>query len=287
MIVTRVRKGVVLAAATAALLCAQNPADAAPPSPSGSPSAASSPGPSPSASATPTASPAPTSTTGTPAPPPAVRPPTVPLTVLLGRSVLGRPIYAYRRGTLNARRRILVVGNIHGDEPAGDRVVAALLRQLGMLHVEVWLLPSINPDGTAAGRHGNAHGVDLNRNFPSRWQPQHADARHDSGPYAASEPETRAYMAFVRTYRFQTVVIFHQPFGCVDYSNSLRQLSDRMAAVLGEPTCTLGSQSGSNAGWTQAVIPGSVALTVEFPATAGTALITRAVIGVRQVASLR
>ena len=201
--------------------------------------------------------------------------------------MLGRPIYAYRRGTLNPRRRILVVGNIHGDEPAGDRVVAGLLRQLGMLHVEVWLLPSINPDGTAAGRHGNAHGVDLNRNFPFRWQAQHADSRHDGGPYAASEPETRAYMAFVQAYRFQTVVIFHQPLGCVDYSNSLPQLTQRMAAVLGEATCTLGSHSGSNAGWTQAVVPGSVVLTVELPARAGDRLVGRAVTGVRQVASLR
>ena len=58
----------------------------------------------------------------------------------------------------------------------------------------LWLIEDANPDGTAAAnQHWNAHGVDLNRNFPYRWQPQ--DGVYESGPGPASEPETQAIAA--------------------------------------------------------------------------------------------
>ena len=45
-------------------------------------------------------------------------------TVVLGRSVRGRPIQATALGDPRAARKVLVVGVIHGNETAGRAVVA-------------------------------------------------------------------------------------------------------------------------------------------------------------------
>src|SRR5207344_1538040 len=34
---------------------------------------------------------------------------------------------------------------------------------------EIWILPSMNPDGTALNRRYNANNVDLNRDFPDQF----------------------------------------------------------------------------------------------------------------------
>ena len=64
-----------------------------------------------------------------------------------------------------AARRLLVVGTVHGDEPAGLALTRPLLRVGPPLHAELWIVPNLNPDGLAVGTRGNARGVDLNRDF--------------------------------------------------------------------------------------------------------------------------
>ncbi len=90
---------------------------------------------------------------------------------LLGRSVDGRPTVAIESGNFDAPERILVVGCIHGNEPAGIAIADQLARISPPPELDLWIVPVLNPDGVAAGTRGNAHGVDLNRNFPWRWQP--------------------------------------------------------------------------------------------------------------------
>ena len=65
--------------------------------------------------------------------------------------------------------RVLVVGCIHGNEPAGMAVIAALRKTHP--HEDLWLVPTFNPDGVAHDTRQNADGIDLNRNFPSGWRP--------------------------------------------------------------------------------------------------------------------
>ena len=47
--------------------------------------------------------------------------------IVVGRSEQGRPIVAWETGDPNARRRVLVVGCIHGNEPAGIAIADAEL----------------------------------------------------------------------------------------------------------------------------------------------------------------
>ena len=90
--------------------------------------------------------------------------------VLLGRSVRRRPIRAVVVGRRSARRAVLVVGCVHGDEPAGIAVTRALRTAPPPPGVALWLVDAVNPDGCAAGILQNARGVDLNRNSPWHWR---------------------------------------------------------------------------------------------------------------------
>ena len=246
------------------------------------------------AAAEPTPGPIPTALptpTPTPTPPPAPAPEAVNKTLVIGHSVKGTPLYAYRRNAINPNRRVLVIGTIHGDEPAGLQVARFLRDRSDGYHfqrnVEVWIILSLNPDGLAAHTRYNAHHVDLNRNFPYQWVKGDAGTQYYSGPKAASEPETRALVDFDQMYRPRTEVILHQPYGVVDLSNSTRTASSMMSQSTGLPLRFLGTRHGSNAGYLQQTVPGSIALTVEFADRASQTRLNGAINGTYRVANSR
>jgi hypothetical protein len=111
-------------------------------------------------------------------------------TVAIGRSVSGRPIIAIERGDPDNPKKALVVGCIHGNERAGIAIAKYLLRSKLPAQIDLWIIPSLNPDGVARRTRGNARGVDLNRNFPFRWC--RLGGAFDSGPRPLSEPEGRS-----------------------------------------------------------------------------------------------
>src|SRR5450432_3995037 len=111
-------------------------------------------------------------------------------TVVLGHSVDGRRLVAQVIGPDSARRKVLLLGCIHGNECAGLRILSAAAARRPPAGVQLWLVGELNPDGTAAGTRQNAHGVDLKPHLPLPWEPNpHPNFR--SGPPAPSQPETR------------------------------------------------------------------------------------------------
>ena len=188
-----------------------------------------------------------------------------PTRTVIGYSLRGRPLVAYERGNRSAPPT-LVVGAIHGNEPAGSRVIR-LLRRVRLPHrVHLWLLPSINPDGLAAHTRQNARGVDLNRNWPAGWR--HHGQPWDgyySGPRPASEPETRAGLAFIRKIRPRLTIWFHQPLTLVWGSDPHVATLRRYARMTGLPYRRRPAPRGAATRWQRRHFPHTTAFVVELP----------------------
>jgi protein MpaA len=210
-------------------------------------------------------------------------------TTVLGTSVKKRKIRAIRRywPGVEDRKTLVVIGTIHGDEPAGRRVTALLRTAKLPRNLDLWIIPTANPDGTAAKRRTNARKVDLNRNFPYRWKKINVGTSTYSGPAKASEPETRALMRFFRKVKPDQTVVFHQPLNGVGTTvkrmDVVRALARRTGLPVKSFACT-GVCRGSFSSWHNNRLPG-VAVTVEFPRKVKSKQVRRAAAAVLRVGS--
>lgn len=167
-----------------------------------------------------------------------------PPTFSIGDSVEGRPIECQVFGS--GPDVVLILGSIHGNEPAGAvlvrRLAAALQHQPSLLAGRtVVLVPVANPDGLAHGTRTNARGVDLNRNFPAdNWS-----SRGQHGSSALCEPESRALHALIEARHPTRIVSVHQPLTCIDYDGPARDLAFVMSEAGGLPVRRLGGRPGS------------------------------------------
>jgi protein MpaA len=211
---------------------------------------------------------------------------TIRRTVRLGLSVRGRHIDAQEVQAAGARRIVLVVGCIHGNETAGIGVARRLVQRGPVAGTDLWVLPDLNPDGVAAGTRQNAAGVDLNRNFPWHWRPLGPRGTQQySGPRALSEPESRIAHRLISRLRPAVTIWFHQPLGIVDESGGSIAVERRFAQVAGLPLRRLTRYPGSAASWQDARMPGTTAFVVELPrGRPSRAAATRYVRAVREVA---
>jgi protein MpaA len=192
--------------------------------------------------------------------------------LVVGRSVEKRPITAVQIGDPAGAHVALVIGVTHGDERAGLRIVRALKRGAAerpesLAGTQLWVIDSVNPDGQRAHTRKNARGVDLNRNFPYRWQD---DVPHSSGyypgPRPASEPETRAVIAFARRIRPDLSIWYHQPWGAVLACRGRPSVAAEYARLVRMPTSCRGrGLRGTAISWETHAFPGSAAFVVELP----------------------
>lgn len=183
---------------------------------------------------------------------------------VIGRSVEGRPIVAIESGDFDATIRVLVVGCIHGDERAGVAIADRVARALPPRELDIWIVPVLNPDGVSTETRGNAHGIDLNRNFPWRWRPLHGV--FDSGTRPLSEPESRAAARLVLRVRPRISIWFHQQMDVVDESGGSLAIERRFSRLVGLRLGRLPREPGSVVGWENHELPGSTAFVVELPA---------------------
>ena len=184
---------------------------------------------------------------------------------IIGKSVQGRPIKAFRLGE-RGKPKVLLIATMHGDEGATRQILQSLRDRRPIHGLNLWVVPVYNPDGLARGTRKNAHDVDLNRNFPYHWAD--LDGSYESGPRAGSEPETRAMMKFLKKVRPRWIISFHQPLHGVDTDTKDEGFASRVAAKLRLPrksfTCG-GVCHGTMTGWYNHHFRGA-ALTVEYGA---------------------
>ena len=153
---------------------------------------------------------------------------------VIGHSVKGRPIYAWRVGDPDAKVKAVAMAVMHGNEAAPRQILRAIRDGAPVHGIDLWLLPTVNPDGLARDTRQNAHRVDLNRNFPYHWARLTGNYNSGSGP--ASEVETRVLMRFFTQVDPRYVVSFHQPLDGVDVSaRKPRTFAYRLADKLNLP----------------------------------------------------
>jgi murein peptide amidase A len=184
---------------------------------------------------------------------------------VLGTSVRGRTIRALEVGEPGARRKALVVGCIHGNEPAGIAIAERLADQSPPRGVDLWIVPDLNPDGVAANTRQNADGVDLNRNFPWRWRLLGPPgSTYDAGPHPLSEPESRIAYRLVLRLRPAVAIWFHQDLDLVDESGGSVAVERRFAAAARLPLQRLVRYRGSATTWEDHAVPRGTAFVVEL-----------------------
>lgn len=187
-----------------------------------------------------------------------------------GRSVHGVPLWSLDvlPPARAARYRVLVLGGIHGDELAsvalafdwiGRSRAAQALAGTSASDIAWRIVPLVNPDGMLhePATRVNAHGVDLNRNFPTAgWEREarpywiqrtRRDPRRFPGPKALSEPESRWLLDQIDAFHPDLIVSVHAPYGLLDFDGpppAPSRLGDLMLDPVGVYPGSLGNYGG-------------------------------------------
>jgi protein MpaA len=187
---------------------------------------------------------------------------------VVGHSADGKPIGLRQLGDPSIAGKVLIVGCIHGDECAGSKIVP-IVGGCPDPRSNVFVVPDLNPDGTALGTRLDSRGVDLNRNFPSQWQPigDRGDAQY-SGPRPFSEPETRLAARIVEGISPQLTIWFHQHRGEQPLVRAWGRSvpAGRLLAGLARiPFRRLPWPAGTAPNWQNHRFPGTSSYVVELP----------------------
>ncbi|GAB4845184.1 suppressor of los1-1 [Ancistrocladus abbreviatus] len=136
----------------------------------------------------------------------------------IGKSVNGFPLWVMEISDNPGREEpepaFKFIGNVHGDEPVGRELLLRLANWLCdnylkdtlatqiVEHVHLHILPSMNPDGFALKRRGNANNIDLNRDFPDQFFDMNDELE-------ARQPETKAVIRWSQRVRFTASASLH------------------------------------------------------------------------------
>jgi hypothetical protein len=148
----------------------------------------------------------------------------VPLEALLltGPDVPGAPPRRAGAAMIPSRPTVLLVGQQHGDEPAGSEALLVIAQRLlrGPLQpvldrLNVVVYPRANPDGAESGRRTTANGIDVNRD--------HLLLRTPEAQAQANLVREFAPLVVVDAHEYSVVSRYIEKFGAIQRFDALLQ----------------------------------------------------------------
>lgn len=145
----------------------------------------------------------------------------------IGKSVQGRDLWVVKLSQNvqndDGRPEFKYIANMHGDEIMGRELMVLLIEDLTanygkdafitdlMNKTQIYIMPSMNPDGAQAVRRGNANYVDLNRDFPD------FSTEDNKNTIEGRAIETQAVMKWQASRKFVLSANFHGGAEVVNY----------------------------------------------------------------------
>jgi hypothetical protein len=138
--------------------------------------------------------------------------------VSIGKSVKGKELLFVKISDNVEKEEVepefKYISSMHGDEITGRELTTMLIEEIGdkygkdseitnlVNNTEIWIMPSMNPDGSDMRQRANAKWSDLNRNFPDIISDSQSDIK-------GREIETQAVMNFQASRQFSLSANFH------------------------------------------------------------------------------
>ena len=129
----------------------------------------------------------------------------------IGQSVMGRELWVMNitdnPGINEIEPEFKYIANMHGDEVVGRELSLNLIewlcqnyssdpRAMNLINnIDIFIMPSMNPDGFEIGSRYNSNGVDLNRDFPDQYN-------DPNNSILGRQPETAAVMQWSWEHNF-------------------------------------------------------------------------------------
>ncbi len=154
--------------------------------------------------------------------------------VKTGKSVLNRDITLFFNG-ITGGKKILVIGSMHGDEPQGADILNLYVKEKHKSINNLYVIPSLNPDGYYKKSRVNANGVDINRNFPTKNWICTEQNEFFGGNEPASEPETRFLIDCIGDIQPDLILTIHAPFKIVNFDGEALAVSKKIGDIIGYP----------------------------------------------------
>lgn len=146
----------------------------------------------------------------------------------IGKSAQGRELWVAKisdnPNTDEREPEFKYIANMHGDEIVGRELMVRLIEKIAndyksgdaqtvqlVENTEIFIMPSMNPDGANSRRRGNASWSDLNRDFPD------FTTSDDQNTPSGRQPETKALMRFQAQRNFALSANFHGGAEVVNY----------------------------------------------------------------------